>query len=105
MAKAMSKEENHEVAVRKRKQRILDLVPKLVEWARKKETWKVTQVDVKEFLLTNEFYLPRNDVPILTRWANSALDKMQDDLAKRPIHVVFDLTPPKNVQKEPPNSS
>ena len=97
----MSKEENHEVAVRKRRQRILDLVPKLVEWARKKETWKVTQVDVEEFLLTNEFYLPGNDVPILTRWVNSALD----NLTKGPFNVVFDLDPPKTVQKESPNSS
>jgi len=78
-AELIVQKEFAERALGKRKQRILDLKHKLVEWARKNELWKLTQVDVEEFLLTSETDLARDDGRLLAKMANADLRKMQRD--------------------------
>jgi len=69
-AELIVRKEFEERALRKRKQWILELKPKLVEWAKKNRLEKITQADVEAFLLTNETNLTQEDGRILAKLAN-----------------------------------
>jgi len=56
-----------ERALRKRKQRILELKPRVIEWAKKKGLDRITQADIEAFLLTEESSLTRDDGRVLAR--------------------------------------
>lgn len=69
-AEMIVQKEFEEKRLRKKKQRILELKPKLVEWSKKNGLDKIAQADVEAFLLTNEISLSQEDGRILAKLAN-----------------------------------
>jgi len=69
-AEFIVQKEFEERALRRRKQRILELKPRVVEWAKKNGLGKITQADIEAFLLTEEISLTQEDGRVLARLVN-----------------------------------